>query len=98
MLKGKGKKPNDTEERQRKPQNYTQIWQAMLELADTNLYSIFCDNLYGKRISKRADVCVYIYIYITESLCCTAEIITILKINYTSIKLSKMGKKKLKQP
>ena len=37
-----------------------------------NLYAIFCDNLCGKTISKRMDVCI------TESLCCTAEIITTL--------------------
>ena len=38
------------------------------------LYSIFYDNLYGKRIRKRMDMCTYI----TESLCRTAEIITTL--------------------
>ena len=30
---------------------------------------------------------MYLYIYITESLCCTAEINTTLQINYISIKL-----------
>lgn len=29
----------------------------------------------------------YVYIHITESFCCTVEIITTLQINYTSIKL-----------
>ena len=37
----------------------------------------------------------YIYMYITESLFCTAEINTTLQINYTSIK--KKIKKKRKQ-
>ena len=36
------------------------------------LYPIFCDNLCGRRIWKRMDV----WTCITESLCCTAEIIT----------------------
>ena len=40
-------------------------------------------NLCGKRIQKRVDVCTCI----TESLCCTVEIIPTLWINYTSIKL-----------
>ena len=31
------------------------------------LYSIFWDNLYQKRILKRMDICI------TESLCCTPE-------------------------
>jgi len=38
------------------------------------LRPIFYDNLYGKRKGKRMDVCICI----TESLCCTAEIITTL--------------------
>ena len=38
------------------------------------LYTIFSDNLHGKRIWKKMDVCVCI----TESLCCAAEIITTL--------------------
>ena len=38
------------------------------------LYPEFCDNLCGKRIQKGMDMCVYI----TDSLCCTAEIITAL--------------------
>ena len=46
------------------------------------LYPIFYDNLYGNRILKRIDV----FICITESLCCTAEIIII---NSISIKLFK---------
>ena len=36
------------------------------------LYPILCDNLYGRRIWKRMDVCTYI----TESLCCRAKINT----------------------
>ena len=38
----------------------------------------------GKEYEKR--MCVYIYICITESLCCTAVIGTKLQFNYTSIK------------
>jgi len=38
------------------------------------LYPIFCDNLYGKGICKRMDMCTCI----TKSLCCTEEIITTL--------------------
>ena len=37
-------------------------------------YPIFCDSVYGKRIQKRMDM----YTCTTESLCCTAEIITAL--------------------
>ena len=33
------------------------------------LYSVFCNNLYGKRICKRMNICICI----TESLCCTSE-------------------------
>ena len=44
---------------------------------------------------KRMYVCVHIYIYIyryiSESLCCTAEINTILQINHTSIQFLKKG-------
>ena len=47
------------------------------------LYPIFCDNLYEKRIWKRIDM----GICITESLCCTAEMITTLEINSSSIQL-----------
>ena len=32
-------------------------------------YSILCNNLYGKRIWKRIDICIFI----TKSLCCTPE-------------------------
>ena len=46
-------------------------------------YPIFRDNLCGKRIGKRVDVCTDI----TESLCCTAEVIPTMYINSTSIKL-----------
>lgn len=56
------------------------------------LYKIVFDVLYGKRIWKRMDVCKCK----CESLCCTA-IITKLKINYTSIKLSEMKKIKMTQ-
>ena len=49
------------------------------------LSPIVCDHPCGKRIWKRMDVDTSI----TESLCCTAEIITTLGINYTSIKLGK---------
>lgn len=35
-----------------------------------------------------------VFICVTESLCCTTEIITTLSINYTSIKLLKNEKKK----
>jgi len=38
------------------------------------LYSIFYDNLYEKRIRRRMNMCVHI----TESLCCTPETNTIL--------------------
>ena len=38
--------------------------------------------LYGKRILKGVDI----YVCITESLCCTPEMNTTLKINYTSLK------------
>jgi len=44
---------------------------------------VSCDNLCEKRIWKRMVMCAYI----TESLCCIAEMITTLYINYTSIKL-----------
>ena len=39
---------------------------------------------------------VGVYTYVVEPLCCTAEIITILQLNYTSIKLLKMKTKKIK--
>ena len=39
-----------------------------------NSYPQFCDSPCGKRIRKRMDV----WTHITESLCCTAEIIAIL--------------------
>ena len=55
----------------------------------TELHSISCDKPICKRIWKRmyicVYVCVYIYIYIYESLFCTAENNTTLKINYTSM-------------
>ena len=35
------------------------------------LYSIFCTNLYGKRIWKRMEI--YMCVYKTESLCYTPE-------------------------
>ena len=54
-----------------------------LSVAHRELYPIFCDHLYGKRIGKRMDK----YICITESLCCAAEINTTLSINCTSMKL-----------
>ena len=38
------------------------------------LYPVFCDNLYGKRTWKRMVMCMCL----TESLCCTAEIIATL--------------------
>ena len=37
------------------------------------LYPVFCDNLYGKRIRVNG-----MGIFMTGSLCCTAEIITVL--------------------
>jgi len=52
------------------------------------LYSVRWDHLYGKRIGKRMDVCIYT----AESLCCTAEIIPTLEINCTSINLLKVKK------
>ena len=45
-----------------------------LLLLHRELYSIFCDNLWGKRIYKRLDM----FMCITESLCCATEIITTL--------------------
>lgn len=51
-------------------------------LAPASLPSILW---YGKRMWKRVDPCIRI----AESLCGTAEITTILQINYTSIKLRK---------
>ena len=44
-------------------------------------YSIFCNNLYEKKIWKRLDICVCI----TESVCCTSETNTALWINYTPV-------------
>ena len=41
-------------------------------------------NQNGKKMKKNKYICI------TESLCCTAEIITTLQINYTSIKLVKI--------
>ena len=52
------------------------------DVQDRELYPISYDGLYEKRIWKGMDVCTCV----TESLCCTAEIIT-LYINYTSVKL-----------
>ena len=40
-----------------------------------------------KKILRRKRI--YIYMYITESLCCSAELNTILEIKYTSIKFKK---------
>ena len=53
------------------------------------LYPVFSDNLRGKRIYKRMDMCICM----AESFRCTADIITILKINYTSMKLKKRNLK-----
>ena len=53
-------------------------------IAQTTL-PVFCDNLYGKRFWVRMDM----YVCVTGSLCCSAEMITTLQINYTSIKLKK---------
>ena len=36
-------------------------------------------------------VCVYLYIYITGSLCCTSETNPLLYINYTSIKMKMLN-------
>ena len=47
----------------------------------TEFYSVFCDNLNGKRIRKRIGTCICI----TKSLCCTPETNTTLLINYTPI-------------
>ena len=41
------------------------------------LNSIFCNNLNGKRIWKRIDVCI------TKPFYCTSETITTLSVNYT---------------
>ena len=46
-------------------------------------YPISCDSLRAKSIWKKTDV----YTCITESLCCTADIVTTLYLNRTSIKL-----------
>ena len=55
-------------------------------------YSVII-HLYGKRIWKRMDT--YIYIYITESLNCTTETNTTLYINYTPLQnFLKLRKKK----
>lgn len=43
----------------------------LLYSTENSMQSIFCDNLYGKRIWKRMDVCICV----TESLCRTAEMI-----------------------
>ena len=43
------------------------------------LYSIFCNNLNGKRIWKSIDICI------TESLCYTSETKTTLYMNHTPI-------------
>ena len=54
--------------------------------------SRFCDHLYRKRILERVDACTRI----TESLCCTAEMIAALSVDSPSIKLTK--KKMLEPP
>lgn len=48
-------------------------WMVNEDLYSTG-NSIFCDNLYGKRIRKRTGMCIHM----TVSLCCTAGIITTL--------------------
>ena len=52
-------------------------WHIPTTVQNRNLYSILCNGLYGKRILKR----VYIWICITNSLCCTPETNTRLKSN-----------------
>ena len=42
------------------------------------LYSILCNDLYGKRVWKRGDMCICV----TDSLCCTSESNTTLWIKY----------------
>ena len=64
------------------------------DIQHRELCTIYCDNLYGKRIWKRIDLCICI----TEWLCCMAEIITTLYTNYTSIKhFQKLKKIKIKK-
>ena len=58
-------------------------WLGNGDLLSSTGNSIFCDNLFGKRIWKRMDV----HTCITESFCCTAEVTTPLYICYTLIKL-----------
>ena len=48
------------------------------EPTSQELYSVLCNNLYGKKIWKRMDTCICI----TESLCCTPETITTFLVNY----------------
>ena len=47
-------------------------------------------NCMRKEAEKKMDMCVYI----TEAVCCTAEIITALSINYNSIKKKKLCHRK----
>ena len=63
------------------------------------LYSILCGDLNGKKIQKKrvicVCVCIYKYIYKTDSLCYTAETNITLSINYTPIKFNKEIEKNL---
>ena len=45
------------------------------------MYSVFCNNLNGKRILKSLDICICL----TEPICCTPETNMTLQINYTLI-------------
>ena len=47
-----------------------------------------------KNLKKNTYVSIYIYIYISESLCCTPETNTTLQSNYTSIKKKQIKKDK----
>ena len=69
---------------------YTE-WLANRDLlySTTNSTQQSCNNLCGQRIWK----CMDVYIYITESLCCTAEIITSLINQLYLNKTLKNGKK-----
>ena len=53
---------------------YTLWYMEWLASGDLMYSTTFCDNLCGKRIWKRMDMCICT----PESLCCTAEIITTL--------------------
>ena len=58
---------------------YKTDYQQELTEEHRELYSIFCNNLYGKRIWKRIDI------YVTESLFWTPEANVRLLTNYTPI-------------